>query len=473
MSSHWLAAVAAIMFATVVATAKAQTAAPADPAEAAFRAIYRELIETNTTLSSGSCTLAAERMAGRLRAAGFAERDIHLVPAPEKPREGSLVVVMPGTDPSAKAILLLAHIDVVEARREDWTRDPFTLVEEDGYFYGRGTTDDKAQATIWVDTLIRFRQEGFRPRRTVKLALTCGEETAGAFNGAEYLSTTHRDLIDAGFALNEGAGGRLDEKGTPVVLNIQVGEKLPENYRFEVTNPGGHSSRPVRENAIYRLGDALLKVREYQFPWESNEATRGYFAALGPITGGEVGAAMVAFAKNPADGRAASIIAAANPGWNALLHTTCVATTLDGGHATNALPQRARANVNCRIFPGTSIEAVREALVTVVADPQVAITADKARSPVSPPPPLTDAIMGPARAVAAEVFPGVPFVPVLTAGGTDGAFLNPAGIPTYGLSGIFGDPDGNGAHGLNERIRVKSLLDARRFLYTLVKRYAQ
>jgi acetylornithine deacetylase/succinyl-diaminopimelate desuccinylase-like protein len=451
------------------------TSAAAQPAggETAFRAIYKELVETNTTLSAGSCTLAAERMAARLKAAGFRDEDLHIVPAPGKPKEGSLVAVLPGTDAKAKAILLLAHIDVVEANRADWERDPFTLVEEDGFFYARGVSDDKAQAAVWVDTLIRFRQEGFKPRRTIKMALTCGEETAGAFNGAEYLVNQRRDLIDAEFALNEGAGGLLDAQGKPVALNIQAGEKFPQNYRLEVTNPGGHSSRPVKENAIYRLADAMVKIRAYDFPVQANDATRGYFGAMAKLVGPDEGAAaMAAFAANSADAQAATALAGASPAYNAILRTTCVATLLDGGHATNALPQRAGANVNCRIFPGTSAEDIRQALERIVGDPQVKVTTLETRSPTAPPPPLTERIMGPARKIAAQVFPGVPLVPVMAAGGTDGAFLTPAGIPTYGITGFFADTEGSRAHGLNERIRVKSVMDGRNFLYRLVKAYA-
>jgi acetylornithine deacetylase/succinyl-diaminopimelate desuccinylase-like protein len=452
------------------APALAQPGAAAGEAE--FRATYKELVETNTTLSAGSCTLAAERMAGRLRAAGFPDSDLHLIVEPSHPKEGNLVAVLPGSDPKAKAILLLAHIDVVEANRADWVRDPFTLVEENGFFYARGASDDKAQAAVWVDTLIRFRREGVRPKRTIKMALTCGEETAGAFNGAQYLAEHHRDLIDAEFGLNEGAGGLLGEDGKPVVLNIQAGEKFPQNYRLEVTNPGGHSSRPVRENAIYRLADALVKLRAHDFPVASTEATLGYFGAMAKLLPGPASPAMAAFAADPKDPAAAAAIAAADPAWNAILRTTCVATLLEGGHATNALPQRARANVNCRIFPGTSVEEVRQALERVVGDPQVKITTLETRSTISPPPPLTERVLGPARKIAAEVFPGVPLVPVMAAGGTDAAFLTPAGIPTYGLTGFFADREGSHAHGLDERMRVKSLMDGRDFLYRLVKLYS-
>ena len=443
------------------------------PGEAAFRATYKELIETNTTLSSGSCTLAAQRMAARLKAAGIAESDLHFVTPKDKPKEGGLVAVFPGADPSAKAILLLAHIDVVEAKREDWTRDPFTLIEEGGYFYARGTMDDKAQAAIWVDMFVRFKAEGYKPKRTLKLALTCGEETAGAYNGAEDLAKNHRALIDAEFALNEGAGGQLDKAGKPLVHTIQAGEKLPQNYSLEVTNPGGHSSMPVKENAINRLAAALVKVSNYEFPIVTNETTVGFFKAMGPIIGGEAGGALSAFAADPSNTALAQKIAAADPSMNAILHTTCIATMLSGGHATNALPQRAMANVNCRIFPGTSVESVRQSLEAAVADPMVKVTTLETRSAASAPPPLTPAIMGPARQVSEQVFPGVPFVPVLQAGGTDGAFLTPAGIPTYGVSGIFIDADLGGIHGLNERVRVKSLLDGREYLYRLVKIYAQ
>jgi acetylornithine deacetylase/succinyl-diaminopimelate desuccinylase-like protein len=451
-------------------------AAPAfaqpDAGEAAFRATYKELVETNTTLSAGSCTLAAERMAARLKAAGFPDSDLHLIVEPAHPKEGNLVAILPGRDSKAKAILLLAHIDVVEANRADWARDPFTLVEEDGYFYARGSSDDKAQAAIWIDTLARFKREGFRPRRTLKMALTCGEETAGAFNGAQYLASHERTLIDAEFGLNEGAGGLLGDDGKPIALNIQAGEKFPQNYRLEVTNPGGHSSRPVRDNAIYRLADALVKLRAHDFPVESNEATRGYFGAMAKLLPGPSSAAMAAFAANPSDSQAAATLAAADPAWNAILRTTCVATMIDGGHATNALPQRARANVNCRIFPGTSVEQVRQAIEAVAADPQVKVSTLETRSEISPPPPLTERVLGPARKVAAEIFPGVPLVPLMAAGATDAAFMTPAGIPTYGLSGIFADKEGSHAHGLDERIRVKSLMDARDYLYRLVKLYA-
>jgi acetylornithine deacetylase/succinyl-diaminopimelate desuccinylase-like protein len=450
--------------------ARAQAPSPElRPDQAAFRALYKELVETNTTYSSGDCTLAAHRMGARLKAAGYPDSDITFITPPDRPREGGVVAVLHGSDPNAKAILLLAHIDVVEAHREDWQRDPFTLVEENGYFYARGASDDKAMAAVNVDTLIRFRQEGFKPKRDVKLALTCGEETEGAFNGANDLVTNHRDLIDAAFALNEGGGGRLDEKGDRIALSIQAGEKVYQDFTLLATSPGGHSSRPVRgDNAIAHLAAALVKIDAYDFPVESNEVTRAYFASMSKLTPGEKGSALGAFAANPADAAAIKTIEA-DPSWNGMLHTTCVPTMAKAGHATNALPQRAEANVNCRIFPSDSVDDIRAALVKVIDDPRVGVTPSGAIGQRAPVPPLNDEIMGPVRRAAAKIFPGVPIIPTQTSGATDGRFLNTAGIPTYGLTGMFGDPDGGGVHGLNERIRVRSLYDGRDFLYAVVK----
>jgi acetylornithine deacetylase/succinyl-diaminopimelate desuccinylase-like protein len=446
-------------------------AADLRPDQLAFRAIYKELVETNTTLSSGSCTEAAKKMGTHLSAAGMLAEDIHLLTVPDHPKEGSLVAVLHGTDPVLKPMLLLAHLDVVEAKREDWTRDPFTLIEEDGYFYARGTVDDKSMAAIWVDTLVRFLQDDNQPPRTVKLALTCGEETSGAFNGAENLAAEHADLISAGFALNEGAWGVLDEEGNRVMLTMQAGEKLPENYQLEVTNPGGHSSRPVKKNAIYQLAAALTRVSQYEFPIHLNDTTRTFFERMGALRGGEIGAAMQELAANPEDADALAIVKT-DPTYNAVLHTTCVATMLEAGHATNALPQRATANVNCRIYPTDSVEDVRQALEQVVADPEVKVSAMPVRSPIAVPPPLTPAIWDPIEATAAEIFPGLPVVPIFQAGGTDAPFLATIGIPTYGIGAYFLEPDLGHIHGLNERIGVDSLYDARDFLYALVKRLA-
>ncbi len=444
--------------------------------EAQFRELYKELVETNTTLSSGSCTLAADRMAARLKAAGFPDQDLYPFAAADHPKEGGLVAVYPGSDRKLKAILLLAHIDVVEAKREDWVRDPFTLIEENGNFYARGAVDDKAEAAIWVDTLIRLRQEHFRPRRTLKLALTCGEETSGAFNGAEWLSNNKRDLIDAAFAINEGASGELGSDGHRIALDIQAGEKTSQNFRLEVTNPGGHSSRPVKNNAIYRLAAALTRLSAHEFPAQFTDGNRAYFTGLANIEAAkgdtDVAAAMTALVKDPNDAKAIALVSAKDPTWNATLRTTCVATMLDAGHATNALPQRARANINCRIFPGVTQEAVRSQLENLVDDPAVKVTTLATRGPSSPPPPLTREVMAPVEKLAAEFWPGVPILPILQPGATDGQFLNAAGIPTYGIEPVFVGPDLGHIHGLNEYVSVKSLLEGREFLYRLVKAYA-
>ena len=467
-----LAAILSLALGGAVLSGGAASAAPApDPTEPAFRALYKELVETNTTLSAGSCTLAAERMAAHLTEAGFPAADIHLFSTPDHPREGGLVAVLHGRDPKARAILLLAHIDVVEAKRADWTRDPFALIEENGYFYGRGTSDDKAMAASFTDAMVRYRKEGFRPRRDIKLALTCGEETGGAFNGANWLVTEHKDWIDADFALNEGAGGLLDANDKHIYLGIQAGEKVYQDFRLETTNPGGHSSRPVPDNAIYHLAAALTRLSAYDFPMQMSDTTRAYFSRTGALIGGESGAAMIALAKDPTD-KAAEAIVSRDPSWHSMLRTTCVATLLDGGHATNALPQRAGANVNCRIFPGVSVDSVRATLTSVIADPKVTVTPSGELSPTPPPPPLSPAVLGPAERVAHDMWPGVPVIPAMSTGATDGRYLNAGGIPTYGLSGMFAEPSRSGVHGLNERIGVQALLDGRTYLYRVVKLYA-
>ncbi|PTS90970.1 MULTISPECIES: M20/M25/M40 family metallo-hydrolase [unclassified Caulobacter] len=450
--------------------ASAQTAAAPRPDQLKFRELYKELVEINTTLSVGSCTRAAEAMGARLKAAGYADSDVQVVVHPKYPREGSLVAVLRGTDAKSKPMLLLAHIDVVEAKREDWTRDPFTLVEENGYFYGRGTSDDKAQAAIWVDSLVRLKQAGFKPKRDIKMALTCGEESEG-YNGIEDLVKNHRDLVDAEFALNEGADGLLDDQGKEVVLEVQAGEKVYQDFTLTVTNPGGHSSRPHGQNAIYQLSAALDRIGAYGFPTRFNDATRGYFTLMQARVPAGQAAAMKALVANVQDEAALKVITA-DPMWNSILRTTCVATMVSAGHAPNALPQRATANVNCRILPGTPVEEVQAKLAELAADPAVAVTLAHEAKPASPPPPLTPAIMGPIQKNAAKLWPGVPIVPILLTGATDGVHTNAAGIPTYGVTGLFGGSDGDGIHGLNERIRVKSLYQGRDFLHGLIQDYA-
>ncbi len=405
-----------------------------------------------------------------MKAAGYAAGDVTLFTPPGHPKEGGLVAVLRGSDAALKPMLLLAHLDVVEARRADWVRDPFTLVTEGGYYYGRGTFDDKAQAAIWSDTMIRFKREGYRPRRTIKLALTCGEETNEAFNGADYLVRERRALIDAEFVLNEGGGGRYTPDGKREVLALQVGEKASQNFSFTVTNPGGHSSQPVPDNAIYQLADALKAVQGYDFPVRFTDTTRQFFTAMALSKGGETGAAIKTLLADPTD-RAADAIVSRDKALRSTLRTTCVATMANAGHAGNALPQRAQATVNCRIFPGETVEGTL-AKLSELAGPKVRVEATPPIRPLAVPPPLDPKIVGPARALAAKHFPGVPMLPIMSTGATDGIFFQSIGIPVYGVPGLFVDPDGNGTHGLNERIRIESLYAGRDYLFDLVKAYA-
>ncbi len=437
-----------------------------------FRDTYQELVETNTTLSAGDCTLAARRMAAHLTAAGYPSSDLRIFIPPGHPKEGGLLAVLHGSDPNAKAILLLAHVDVVEAKREDWTRDPFTMIEENGYFYGRGTNDMKAQAAVWVDNMVRFKEEGFHPKRSIKLALTCGEETNSALNGAGWLAQNEREAIDAEFAITEGTDGDLDAQGHRVALGILAAEKTSQNFKLETTNPGGHSSRPVPDNAIYHLVRAVDRISRYEFPVQLDDANRAYFTGMSKIAGGESGRAMSAVVNDPNDAAAVAILDR-DRNWHAMLRTTCVATMLSAGHATNALPQRATANINCRIFPGVPRETILQQLVKLVDDPAVAVTIPEIRGPLAAPTPLTPQIMKPIEKLVDEMWPGVPIVPTLEPGASDAQFLNPAGIPTYGITGFFQDPDEGNIHGLNERIRVKSVYEGRTFLYRLVKIYAE
>jgi acetylornithine deacetylase/succinyl-diaminopimelate desuccinylase-like protein len=454
-------------------TALAQEAPmePLRPDQVAFRALYKELVETNTTLSAGSCTVAAQRMGSHLKAAGFTGKDLTFFSDPDHPKEGGLVAILPGSSSTAKPMLLLGHLDVVEAKREDWTRDPFTLIEENGYFYGRGAADMKAMDATWVDMLMRFKKSGYHPKRAIKLALTCGEETTFAFNGAQWLAKNKPDLIAATFALNEGGGGRTDGHGKLMVESIQVGEKASQNYRLETVNAGGHSSIPIRANAIYELADALTKIRDHEFPVKLSDTTRVFFAKAGAARGDELGVAMVALSKNPSD-KAAEAIVSKDRSYHSMLRTTCVATLLEGGHANNALPQRAVANVNCRIFPGETVETTQAALVEAIGDTDLKVTPVPPIRPIAVPPPLDAKIIGPAETLVAKYFPGVPLIPSMSTGATDGIFLEAIGIPVYGVPGGWGDPDGNGVHGLNERRSVRSVYIGRDFLTDLVKLYA-
>ncbi|WP_295530651.1 M20/M25/M40 family metallo-hydrolase [Novosphingobium sp. Chol11] len=455
-------------------TTSALAQAPLRPDQQAFRELYREMVETDTSITTGSCTALADKIEVRLKAGGFAAEAITRFAVPDHPKEGGLVVVLPGTSKTLKPILLLGHLDVVVAKREDWTRDPYTLIEENGYFYGRGTADMKAMDAIWTDMLIRFKQTGYKPKRTLKLALTCGEETTWAFNGAKWLAENRRDLIDAEFALNEGGSGRSDGKGKVLSLGLHVGEKAVANFRIEATNPGGHSSTPIRDNAIYELADALVKLRDYDFPLMLNDTTRAFFAKLGPARQDAIGKAMTAIVSAPAgsaEAAAAETVLNTDRLYHSMLRTTCVATLLEGGHANNALPQRAAVNVNCRIFPGVPAATVKAALEKVIADPKLTVTAVDART-IAQPPALTPQILGPAEKLVAKYYPGVPLVPLMSTGGTDGVYLEAVGIPSYGPPALYGDPDGNGVHGLNERVSANAVYKGRDLLTDLVRAYA-
>jgi acetylornithine deacetylase/succinyl-diaminopimelate desuccinylase-like protein len=439
------------------------------PAQAELRGIYKELVEINTSDSAGSCTEAARALAARFKAAGFPEQDVQVIVPPGVPKKGNLVARYRGTG-AKKPIMLLGHLDVVEAKREDWERDPFKLVEENGYFYARGAADDKPMVAVFAANLVRYRREGYRPERDLIQVATCDEEIVPSqFSGIVYLLKNHRDLIDAEFALNEGGIGLLDKNGKHLRMSVQAGEKVFQTYQLEVTNPGGHSSLPVKDNAITHLAGGLARLGAYDFPFKLSATTRAYFERMSGIETGQTAADMKAILREPPDAEALARLSG-SPLNNSAFRTTCVATMLEAGHATNALPQRARATVNCRILPGESVAEVQRTLAKVLADDKIRI-APTHEPTLSPPPPLSPEIIAPIEKVSAEMWPGVPVVPTLLAGATDGRFTINAGIPTYGVSGMFRDPDGSGVHGLNERIRVRSLYEGQEFLYRLVKLY--
>ncbi|MBI3261727.1 MAG: M20/M25/M40 family metallo-hydrolase [Acidobacteria bacterium] len=431
------------------------------------REMFKELIEINTTDSVGDVTRAAEAVAARLTAAGFPDADVQVLGP--NPRKRNLVARYRGSG-TRRPILLLAHLDVVEARREDWSADPFTFLEKDGFFYGRGTTDDKAMASSLTANLIRLRQEGFRPDRDLILALTADEE-GGSFNGVDWLVKNHRPLIDAAFAINEGGSGQM-KNGTYLTNEVQASEKVYQDFRLETKNAGGHSSRPVKDNAIYRLAAGLSRLAAFEFPVELNEVTRAYFDRMSGFQADlKLAADMRAAARPTPDPESAKRLAAASPYYNALMRTTCVATMLGGGHALNALPQTAGANVNCRILPGQSPSAVRRTLIDVLADPAISVAfVDEAKP--SPPSPLTPEVMRPIESITKAMWPGVVVVPSMSTGATDGLYLRKAGIPTYGVEGLFGDMDDVRAHGKDERVGVRQFFEAVEFHYRLIKALA-
>jgi len=422
--------------------------------------IYKQLIEINTSFTTGATTPAAEAMAARLKAEGFPESDIHILGA--APHKMNMVARYHGTG-QRKPLLLLAHIDVVEAKPTDWSMDPFKLTEKDGFFYGRGTIDDKAQAAIWVANLIRYKREGFKPDRDLILALTADEEGGGPYNGVAWLIKNHRDLIDAEYCLNEGGWGNMVD-GKRVSNNVQVSEKYVGNYRLEVKNKGGHSSLPVPDNAIYRLAEALVRLSKYNFPVQTNEVTKAFFDQMAKIQPEPASSLMKAAAAGSTD--AMEKLAAGSTQYNATLRTTCVATMLDGGHALNALPQTAGATVNCRILPETKPEEVLATLKKIVADDQVSITPAR-ETEAGPPSPLRPDLFREASRITDTMWPGVLAIPTMVMGATDGLYLRRAGIPTYGIQGIF--IDDFRAHGRDERVGINDFYQGSTFLYELVK----
>jgi acetylornithine deacetylase/succinyl-diaminopimelate desuccinylase-like protein len=467
MSNFHIQAVLCCLIAVATSSLSIAQATDTGPDETLFRSIYRELVETNTTNSAGDTTKAARAMAERLRKGGIPSADIRVLST--GPRKGNLVTRLRGNG-SLKPILLVAHMDVVEAKREDWKFDPFKLQEIGGYFRGRGTVDNKAMASIFVANLIRYHKEGFRPKRDIILALTTDEEIAESrHNGVRLLLDKHRSLIDAQFAINEGGSGRL-VKGKPVRLALQLAEKIYLSFRFEVRNRGGHSASPRPDNAIYHLAEGLLRLSRYNFPPRLNAVTS---AQLSLATRGENAAIQAAVHAMQAGDTSAEAVAplAARPSYNGRIRTTCVATLVTAGHAENALPQTARATVNCRLLPGDSPDDVEATLNRVVADKKIVITrlGTTVESPVSP---LSPQISAAVTEIAAELWPGVPVIPTQSSGYTDSRWLRRAGIPTYGISGLFTERGKSGVHGLNEQVRVKDVFKAKDFLYRLIKHLA-
>jgi acetylornithine deacetylase/succinyl-diaminopimelate desuccinylase-like protein len=427
--------------------------------------IFKQLIEINTTDSVGNVTTAAEAMARRLRDAGYPESDVQVLGPND--RKKNMVARLHGTG-AKKPILLIGHLDVVEAHREDWTTDPFQFVEKDGYYYGRGTQDMKSDDAILMMAMIRFKQEGYKPDRDIILALTADEE-GGQSNGVDWLLKNHRELIDAEFVLNPDGGGIVTVNGKPLIMSMDGSEKLYADYQLESTNPGGHSSHPVPDNAIYHLADALVRLQHYQFPFELNHVTRAFFAQTSKVETGQIAADMNAVLKDPPD-QAAIDRLSRDPTLNATMRTTCVATRVDAGHANNALPQRATANVNCRIFPGHSKEEIRQQLIKVLDDPNVTVRyVGNDSEGTLPPVPLRPDVMNPLQEITSQMWPGTPVVPTMSTGATDGKYTNAAGMPTYGVTGVAIDLDDVRAHGKDERLGVDSYYRGVDFYYRYLK----
>lgn len=436
------------------------------PQQQMAKEILGELVAIDTT-QAGNTTIAAEAIAARLLAEGFAEEDIHVV-GPTEDR-GNLVVRYRGRDTGRKPILLLAHLDVVAADPADWELDPFTLTERDGYFIGRGTRDDKDEASINISNLIRLKREGFQSDRDIIVALTADEET-GDKNGVTWLLENRRDLIDAEYAFSEGGDGVIRD-GKHVANLVQATEKVYLTFVLEATDPGGHSSVPRKDNAIYRIADALIRIRAHDFPIVLNEVTSLYFERSADLADVEMAAAMRGITQYPIDPAAAAYLSQM-PTYNALLRTTCVATLAEAGHAENALPQRARATINCRMLPTEDSDAVLETLITVIGDSEISVT-QTYPAILSPPSPLTDELLGAIEELTENSWPGVPVIPTMGTGATDGLYLRNSGIPVYGVSGVFYDIAADTRHGLNERVQVKAFFEGQEFMYQLVKKLSR
>jgi acetylornithine deacetylase/succinyl-diaminopimelate desuccinylase-like protein len=457
-----------------------QTAGSAAPqSEAVTREtahdIFKQLIEINTTDSIGSTTLAAQAMAKRLLDAGFAPADVTVIGPND--RKGNMVARYRGrANSKLRPILIIGHTDVVEARREDWTTDPFKFVEQDGYYYGRGTQDMKEADAIAVTDFIRLKKEGYVPDRDIILALTADEE-GGKSNGVDWLLKSHRDLIDAEFALNPDSGGVSMDHGKPQAVEFEATEKLYADYQVLATNPGGHSSLPKADNAIYHVADALAALEKSPFPFELNAVTREYFGQMAKIETGQAAADLRAILGEPADPAAIQRLSQ-DARYNSTMRTTCVATMLSGGHAPNALPQRAEANVNCRIFPGHSQEDIRLKLIGIFNDPSLTVRyrtdagelADHGseRAAMVPPPVRAD-VMESLRKVAAKLWPGAPLIPIMETGSSDSIYTMSAGIPSYGINGVAVDRDDVRMHGKDERLKVDSYYTGVEFYYQFLK----
>jgi acetylornithine deacetylase/succinyl-diaminopimelate desuccinylase-like protein len=433
------------------------------------RSIFRELIEINTTHATGNTTTAAEALAKRLINAGFEEKDV-LVIGPDT-RNRNLVVRFHGTG-KRRPLLLLSHLDVVEAKRSDWSMDPFILTEKDGFFYGRGTSDIKDGSAILVADFIRMKKEGFLPDRDLILALTSGEESRDVYNGAEWLAKTRRNLIDAEFCINMDAGDPQEKNGKRISRTVQISEKAVLNLVLQVKNPGGHGSLPSKDIAIYRLADGLVKMQHFDFPPQLNDITQSYFYKMSSFETGQIAQDMKAISKNPPDSLAIIRLSNASPYYNALIRNTCVATMLEAGHAINALPQSAKASLNCRIMPGITQAEVLKDMNHLLADSQIVISVmDSLVANTAFP--LNPKVMQTIEQVTEKQWPGVPVIPVMDAGASDGIYLRSVGIPTYGISGVFIDEDDDRAHGKDERITVKNFYDGLEYEYELIKAFSR